>query len=97
MVERSCDACSAVVFPLSCTVGSSDPPFLTTTFGGGQGFAAAAPALVSAGWLDAGWGERPSAGAIFVDSVLVELGGFTTPGGFSAGAEFEQSGTAVFL
>src|SRR6202035_5667821 len=39
VVERCSEACSAVVSPLSSTMGSSAPPFFTTFFGGGHGFA----------------------------------------------------------
>jgi len=43
VVKRSYEACSVDVSPLSSTIGSSDPPFLITTIGGGHGFTGIAP------------------------------------------------------
>ena len=79
-------------------MGSSDPPFFTTFFGGGQGFAAdgefGVGVSVAAVWL-AGE-ECASSEAGFAGSGLDADERLPPPGGFSAAGESEQSGT-VFL
>lgn len=85
MVARSYDA-SAALPPLSSTVGSSDPPFLTTTFGGGQGFCARDPALLETVLLEPAVLE-----AAFVEPAGLPAAAFSTVGAV------EQSGVSVFL
>jgi hypothetical protein len=78
-------------------MGSSDPPFFTTFFGGGQGFVAdgefGVGVSVPAVWLA---GEECASSEGFAGSELDADERLPPPGGFSAAGESEQSGT-VFL
>src|ERR1700691_2972399 len=87
-VERWSDA-SWRVPPLSCTVGSGEPPFLTTTLGGGQGFGGAEPGLRKSPLPEPAAAEPPSFAPVSVEPVLAVLGlaelGLAEPGGLAGG------------
>ena len=98
-VERWCTACSAVVPPVSWTVGSSDPPLRTTFFGGGQGGNTVEPAFVEPVLADPALVAPALVAPALVASApveFVESAGLPTAG-FSAVGALEQLEGIVFL
>lgn len=98
-VERWWTACSAVVPPVSWTVGSSDPPLRITFLGGGQGGKAVEPASGDPAFVELAFAEPALVDPAPLDPAPVAFAasGELLTAGFRAVGAVEQLDGTVFL